>query len=55
VNKHPENEGQLLVPNYDAVKNISIDNLITSLNYSEQKRVLLITHILSETIKINNK
>ena len=55
VNKHPENEGQLLVPNYDAVKNISIDNLISSLNYSEEKRVLLITHILSETIKINNK
>ena len=54
IHKKPEKDGSAMVPNYDAVKNMSIDNLITSLNYSEQQRVLLISHILSESITINN-
>jgi len=55
LNKKPEKNGSALVPNYDAVKNISIDSLIQSLHFDEQKRVLLISHILSENIKINNE
>jgi hypothetical protein len=54
-NKKPEKLGCALVPNYDAVKNISIDSLVKSINYDEEKRVLLISHILSESIKINNE
>lgn len=54
-NKKPEKLGCALVPNYDAVKNISIDSLVKSFNYDEQKRVLLISHILSESVKINNE
>jgi hypothetical protein len=55
LNKKPEKNGSALVPNYDAVKNISIDSLIQSLHFDEQKRVLLISHILSENIKVNNE
>ena len=54
-NKKPEKLGCALVPNYDAVKNISIDSLVKSFNYDEEKRVLLISHILSESVKINNE
>lgn len=54
LNKKPEKNGCALVPNYDAVKNISIDSLIKSLNYNEQKRVLLISHILSQSVSISN-
>jgi len=55
IHKKPEKDGSAMVPNYDAVKNISIDSLIQSLHFDEQKRVLLISHILSENIKINNE
>ena len=37
------------------IKNISIDILLKSFNYDEQNRVLLISHILSESVKINNE
>ena len=52
--KNPEKNGSAMVPNYDTIKNISIDSLICSLNLNEQQRVLLISHILSENITINN-
>jgi len=54
VNKHPENEGQLLVPNYDAVKNISFDNFLEIIGYTEKEKVWLMGRIMSEKIKIKN-
>lgn len=53
-NTHPEENGQQLVPNYDSVKNMSIDNLLNNLKYSEEERVSLISDILSHKIKIKN-
>jgi len=54
VNKHPENDGQLLVPNYDIVKTMSVDKLLESLGYTEQEKVWLVTRAMSEKLKIKN-
>jgi hypothetical protein len=37
------------------IKNISIDIFLKSFNYDEQNRVLLISDILSESVKIHNE
>lgn len=55
IHKKPEKDGSAMVPNYDSVKNMSIDNLVRLFNFTEQQRVLLISHILSENITINNQ
>ena len=54
VNKHPENEGQLLVPNYDAVNKISFDNFLEGIGFTEKEKVWLMTRVMSEKIKIKN-
>jgi hypothetical protein len=54
INKHPENTGSLLVPNYDIVSKMSLDKLLEMFNYNEQEKVLLITQIMSDKIKIKN-
>jgi len=54
VNKHPENDGQLLVPNYDMVKTISIDQLLESLKYTEEEKVWLVTRAMSDKLRIKN-
>ena len=53
-NKHPENEGQLLVPNYDAVKQMSFDKFLQMLGFTEEEKVWLMTRAISEKIKIKN-
>lgn len=53
-NKNPEKNGQLLVPNYDDVKNISIDELLKQFKYSEKQKVMLITELFTKNIKITN-
>jgi hypothetical protein len=54
VNKHPENIGQLLVPNYDAVREMSFDKFLQILGYTEEEKVWLMTRTISEKIKITN-
>jgi hypothetical protein len=54
VNKHPENIGQLLVPNYDAVREMSFDKFLQILGYTEEEKVWLMTRAISEKIKIKN-
>ena len=54
VNKQPENEGQLLVPNYDMIKTMSVDKILESLGYTEEEKVWLVTRAMSEKIKIKN-
>lgn len=54
INKHPENEGQLLVPNYDAVKSMSFDKFLQMLGYTEEEKVWLMSRAMSEKIKIKN-
>jgi hypothetical protein len=53
-NKHPENEGQLLVPNYDAVKQMSFDKFLQMLGFTEEEKVWLMTRAMSEKMKIKN-
>ena len=54
VNKHPENDGQLLVPNYDMIKTMSVDKILESLGYTEEEKVWLVTRAMSEKLKIKN-
>ena len=54
VNKHPENIGQLLVPNYDAVREMSFDKFLQILGYTEEEKVWLMSRAISEKIKIKN-
>ena len=54
VNKHPDNEGQLLVPNYDAVKGMNFDKFLQMLGYTEEEKVWLMSRAMSEKIKIKN-
>ena len=46
--------GGFLVPNYDAVKHISIDHFMNELKFSEQERVLIFSEILNKRLAINN-
>ena len=54
VNTHPEQSGQFLVPNFDTVKDISIDGLLNQLGASVEKKVWYISQILSDHVKIKN-
>jgi len=53
-NKHPENDGHLLVPNYDAVKQMSFDKFLQMLGFTEEEKVWLMTRAMSEKMKIKN-
>lgn len=54
ANTHPETTGQLLVPDYDAVKDLRLDHLIQCLGYTEEEKVWLVANILGNKIKIYN-
>jgi hypothetical protein len=53
-NTHPEKEGQLLVPNYDAIRNISIDQLFQMMRMREEDKVWLVSQAISMCIRVKN-
>ena len=53
-NTHPEKDGQMLLPNYDAIRNISMDQLFQMMRIREEDRVWLISLGISMCIRINN-
>jgi len=53
-NKHPEHYGQYLVPNYDLVRNIPLDNIIAMFGYTPKTKALLIADIINNNVKIKN-
>jgi hypothetical protein len=46
--------GGTLVPNYDAVRHFSCDQLMNEMKFSEQERVLILSEIINMRLKINN-
>jgi hypothetical protein len=54
INKHPEKEGQYLVPIYELVENISLDNLMRQMKVSNEERYKIVCDIISMKIKIKN-
>lgn len=46
--------GGTLVPNYDAVRHFSCDQLMKDMQFSEQERVLVLSDIINMRVKINN-
>jgi len=49
-----KDNGGFLVPNYDVVKCISIDQFMNELKFSEQERVLIFSEILNKRLAVNN-
>jgi hypothetical protein len=43
-----------LVPNYDAVRHFSSDQLMKEMRFTEQERVLILSEIINMRLKINN-
>lgn len=43
-----------LVPNYDAVRHFSCDQLMKEMKFTEQERVLILSEIINMRLKINN-
>jgi hypothetical protein len=43
-----------LVPNYDAVRHFSCDQLMKEMRFTEQERVLILSEIINMRLKINN-
>ena len=52
-NRHPEEEGQYLVPDIDAVQ--SVDDLLKTLNVPELEKYVLICDIMTRFVKIKNR
>ena len=55
LNKHPEELGCYLLPNYDIISTISIDDIIKMLNLNSTEKYNLICYIMSQKIKIKNR
>jgi hypothetical protein len=53
-NKKPEENGQYLVPIYELVKNMSLDNLARQFNMTDEEKYELICDMMSMKIKIKN-
>jgi hypothetical protein len=51
--KHPEEQGQYLLPDIDQIK--SVDELLKSLGVSEMAKYVVICDTVSRFIKLNNR
>jgi hypothetical protein len=54
LKKSPEKLGYRLLPNYDDIINISLDNLIKQLHFSKDEKYDIICKIFTKKIAINN-
>jgi hypothetical protein len=54
INKNPEAKGQYLLPIYELVIDVSLDNFIKQLNLTQHDKYKLICDIMSMKIKIKN-
>lgn len=54
LNKHPEDTGCYLLPNYDAISQLSLDDLAKRLGFNPTERYELICDMMSSKIKIKN-
>lgn len=50
---YPENKGQLILPDYDLIKNVSLDKLVRQLNMDEYDIYHLKCNLLSKQVNIN--
>ena len=54
INKHPEEEGYYLLPNYDAISSMTLDDFAKALNFNPSEKYKLICDMMSQKIKIKN-
>jgi hypothetical protein len=54
VNKHPEEQGCYLLPNYDTVSKMTLDQLATALGFNPTERYEIMCEMMSRKIKIKN-
>ena len=55
INKHPEEQGCYLVPNYDSVSKLTLDQLANSLALNPTEKYEIMCEMMSRKIKIKNR
>ena len=55
INQHPEEEGYYLLPNYDVISHMSLDDMAKLLGFNPTDRYKLICSMMTQKIKIKNR